>query len=63
MDYKISAKGLMQVYWNERKQRLFLKDDCTWEEEVKGELIEIFRDGEILNEESLFEIRKRINNG
>jgi nicotinamide phosphoribosyltransferase len=38
-----------------------LKDQCTPEEEQKGELKTVFEDGELLIEHSLVEIRERIN--
>lgn len=54
---KKSAKGLLRV-----NEDLTLTEECTWEEESGGLLREIFRDGELLNQENLFTIRKRINN-
>lgn len=57
---KLSAKGLLQVYRNEETGKLELKEQCTWEEEGKGELIPVFRDGKLLIETTLNEIRSRI---
>lgn len=37
-----------------------LNDQVSWEEEQKGELREIYRDGTLLVDEVLSEIRKRI---
>ena len=54
---KKSAKGLMQVYRDENTGRLELKDECTWEEEAGGELKTIFKDGKLIKEYSLNEIR------
>lgn len=57
---KKSAKGLMQVYRDPQTGRLNLKDECTWEEEAQGELKTVFKDGELLVEWSLQEIRERV---
>lgn len=56
---KKSAKGLLQIYKDPQGQYQ-LKDQCTWEEEQQGELREVFRDGQLLIDDSLAEIRKRI---
>jgi nicotinamide phosphoribosyltransferase len=54
---KKSAKGLMKI---ELEANTFvLKDQASWSEEKTGELKEVFRDGEILIDQSLSEIRKR----
>jgi nicotinamide phosphoribosyltransferase len=37
-----------------------LKDDVSWSEERSGELKEVFRDGKLLIDQSLSEIRERI---
>lgn len=57
---KKSAKGLMQVYRDPQTGRLSLKDECTWEEEAEGELRTVFKDGELLVEWSLQQIRERV---
>jgi len=57
---KKSAKGLMQVYRDPSTGRLALKDQCTWEEERKGELRPVFKDGKLLLDETLEEIRGRV---
>ena len=55
---KKSAKGLMKI---ELENRIFkLTDNVSWEEESKGELKEIFRDGKLLVDVSLSEIRENI---
>jgi nicotinamide phosphoribosyltransferase len=59
---KLSAKGLLQVYRNEVSGGLELKDQCTWDEEAGGELMPVFRDGKLLTECTLDEIRHRIKN-
>jgi nicotinamide phosphoribosyltransferase len=57
---KKSAKGLLAVH--EVNGKLILKDQCTWEEEKEGLLKTVFENGKVLNEQSLSEIRTRINN-
>lgn len=57
---KKSAKGLMQVYRNEQTGKLALKDQCSWEEEAKGELKTVFKDGRLTVDQSLAEIRERL---
>jgi nicotinamide phosphoribosyltransferase len=56
---KKSAKGLMQV--TEVDGKLVMKDQCTWEEEKQGLLKTVFENGKIVKEQSLSEIRNRIN--
>ncbi len=56
---KRSAKGLMQV--TEVNGELKMKDQCTWEEEKQGLLKTVFENGKIMNEQSLSDIRNRIN--
>lgn len=57
---KKSAKGLMQVYRNPATGKLALKDQCSWEEEAQGELKPVFRDGKLLVDRTLAEIRQRV---
>ena len=55
---KKSAKGLMKI---ELENGIFkLIDEVSWDEEKQGELKEVFRDGKLLIEHSLSEIRNRI---
>lgn len=56
---KKSAKGLLAVH--EENGTLKLKDECTWEEEKQGLLQKVFENGKIVKEQSLSEIRGRIN--
>jgi nicotinamide phosphoribosyltransferase len=56
---KKSAKGLMQV--TEVNGTIVMKDQCTWGEEKQGLLKTVFENGKIVNEQSLSEIRSRIN--
>ena len=54
---KKSAKGLMKI---ELEANTFvLKDQASWDEEKTGELKEVFRDGKLLIDQSLSEIRER----
>lgn len=55
---KKSAKGLMKVY--RENGVLKMKDECSWEEEAEGLLQIVFENGQLKNEQSLSEIRKRI---
>lgn len=55
---KKSAKGLMKIELENGTYKLI--DEVSWEEESKGELKEVFRDGKLLVDVSLAEIRKNI---
>ena len=55
---KKSAKGLLQILKEEGVYKL--KDQVSWEEEQQGELREVYRDGKLLIDDSLTEIRKRV---
>ncbi len=55
---KKSAKGLIKI---EKENGVYkLVDQVSWEEEKQGELKEVFRDGKLLIDDSLAEIRKRV---
>jgi nicotinamide phosphoribosyltransferase len=56
---KKSAKGLIQIV-KDSDGRYQLNDQCTWAEEQLGELKEVFRDGQLLIDQSLMQIRKTI---
>lgn len=56
---KKSLKGLLQVYKDE-SGKIKVKDQCTWEEESQGLLESVFRDGKLLKDFSLTEIRERL---
>lgn len=56
---KRSARGLLRVDRNETGE-LVLKDNCTWEEAKGGELERVFRDGALVKEQSLREIRRMV---
>lgn len=55
---KKSAKGLMKIILENGQYKLI--DQVSWAEEKQGELKEVFRDGIILIDQSLKEIRERI---
>lgn len=55
---KKSAKGLMKIELADGKY--ILKDQVSREEERTGELKEVFRDGKLLKETTLAEIRERV---
>jgi len=55
---KKSAKGLMKIILEEGAYKLI--DGVSWQEEQTGELKEVFRDGKLLIDHSLAEIRSRI---
>lgn len=55
---KKSAKGLMKIVRENGTYKLI--DRVTWDEERTGELKEIFRDGKLLVDQSLSDIRERI---
>ena len=55
---KKSAKGLIKISLENNTYKMI--DQVTWEEERKGELKEVFRDGKVLVHEKLSEIRKRM---
>jgi nicotinamide phosphoribosyltransferase len=57
---KKSAKGLLAVHQDENGE-LYLKEQCTIEEYNKGLLEPVFEDGKLLREESLSEIRQRLD--
>lgn len=57
---KKSAKGLMQVYRDPASGKLTLKDQCTWEEEGQGELKTVFKDGKLMVDWTLAEIRGKV---
>jgi nicotinamide phosphoribosyltransferase len=55
---KKSAKGLMKIDLVDGVYQL--TDNVSWEEERKGELKEVFRDGKLLIDQSLAEIRNNV---
>ncbi len=57
---KKSAKGLIAVHKNKTTGKLEYKDECTWQQEQQGELKTVFKDGKLLVDVSLEEIRKSV---
>ena len=55
---KKSARGLMKVVKENGRYQLI--DQVSWDEEKKGELMEVFRDGQLLVDHTLQDIRERI---
>lgn len=55
---KKSAKGLMKII--KENNTFILKDQVSWDEEREGELKEVFRDGKLLMNQTLSEIRKTV---
>lgn len=55
---KKSAKGLMKIELENGTYKLI--DQVSWEEEKQGELKEVFRDGKLLIDYSLSEIRETV---
>jgi nicotinamide phosphoribosyltransferase len=57
---KKSAKGLMAVHIDSETGEYFLKDNCTWAEEAEGEFKTVFKDGVLVVDWALGDIRERI---
>jgi nicotinamide phosphoribosyltransferase len=57
---KKSAKGLMKIIVEDGAYKL--QDQATWAQEKEGELREVFRDGKLLVDWSLSEMRARMKN-
>jgi nicotinamide phosphoribosyltransferase len=57
---KKSARGLMQIVLDVNTSNLTLIDRATWEQEQDSYLEEVFRDGKLLKDQSLSEIRERL---
>ncbi len=55
---KRSARGLIQL--TEEDGQLRMRDEVSWEEAQHGALQPVFRDGELLREERLADIRTRV---
>jgi len=55
---KKSARGLIKIVKEDNRYKMI--DRVTWAEEKEGELKEVFRDGKILIEQSLEDIRKQV---
>ena len=57
---KKSARGLIKI--TKENGQYVLHDRVSWEEERKGELKEVFRDGKVLVDEKLSDVRNRVRN-
>ena len=55
---KKSARGLIKIIKEGGQYKLI--DKVTWEDEKLGELVEVFRDGKLLVDHKLSDIRNRI---
>ena len=55
---KKSARGLIKIIKNNGSYKMI--DRVSWKEESQGELKEVFRDGKLLIEEKLSDIRQRV---
>lgn len=55
---KKSAKGLIKIVLENGEYKMI--DQATWEQEKEGELREVFRDGKLLIDEKLADIRARV---
>lgn len=60
---KKSKKGLLCVLGHDTNKGtgIHVIDQCTWEQEQKGLLTTIFKDGKLIKQTSLDEIRERLN--
>lgn len=58
---KKSAKGLLKITLE--NGTYVLHDQVDWATEQEGELVEVFRDGKLLVDQSLAEIRERVQKG
>lgn len=65
---KRSKKGLLQVietinpHIPIEENKMWVKDQCSWEEESSGELKTIFKNGLLMRETTLEQIRNKLNN-
>jgi nicotinamide phosphoribosyltransferase len=59
---KKSAKGLLKVQRNQYDEQLELVDCVDWERESEGELQTVFKDGVLVVDQTLSEIRERVVN-
>jgi len=57
---KKSARGLIKIIKEDNRYAMI--DKVSWEEEKQGELREVFRDGKLLVDLKLSDIRQRIKN-
>ena len=64
-NFKKSQKGCCAVNWRDKwTKEITYTDGLTWDEAMEDTLMEtVFKDGKLVKEESLAEIRNRLNNG
>lgn len=64
-NFKKSQKGCCAVNWRDKWTKdITYVDGLTWDEAMEDTLMEtVFKDGKLVKEESLAEIRNRLNNG
>ena len=64
-NFKKSQKGCCSIIWRDKwSKRVTYIDELTWEESMKNTLMEtIFKDGKMVKEETLADIRNRLNWG
>lgn len=62
--YKMYPDNMTKLYSNftPRKSRIGVIDQCTWEQESKGLLTTVFKDGKLIKKVSLEEIRNKLQN-
>lgn len=58
---KKSAKGLLSIPNTLKDGEIWLKDQCSWAEEGKGQLQTVFKDGKLIKEVTLTQIRERLS--
>ena len=58
---KRSARGLLSVHKTEDGTSYYMEDQRTWEQEKTGELKTVFKDGHLLRDVSLADIRESLN--
>ena len=64
-NFKKSQKGCCSVIWKDKwSRKITYVDELTWEESMKDTLMEtVFKDGKMVKEETLADIRNRLNWG
>lgn len=62
-NFKKSQKGCCRVIWRDKwARKVTYVDGLTWDESIKDTLMEpVFKDGKMLKEETLNDIRQRLN--
>jgi nicotinamide phosphoribosyltransferase len=62
-NFKKSQKGCCSVIWRDKwTKKITYVDGLTWDESIQDTLMEpVFKDGKLVKEETLQDIRKRLN--